>query len=210
MYRKWLTDALVKLGPAKSRSGLARHLGKSPAAITLMLQGKQKIPADMLPDIATYLGLSLPTMPSGSFEPAAATNVVRGSLCVGRWYEVGICTSPIGPHFVPAVPDPSLSGRQQYCMVTEDSCVEKLKKGEYGLFIEYDDEPLADRQIVHIRTTQGDKFEDCCRRVRLIGRNISGEIDNPPTGSTKKSIKLPSADTRVIGVLVGVFRPSSH
>jgi len=59
-YTKWVADALQR-NPALSQSGLARHLGRHRAVITMMLQGRRLIKADEMEQIAAYLGVPVPS-----------------------------------------------------------------------------------------------------------------------------------------------------
>lgn len=51
----WLRKQLRADG--KSQRGLASHLGRDPAAITHLLQGKRSVKADDISAIADYLGV---------------------------------------------------------------------------------------------------------------------------------------------------------
>jgi hypothetical protein len=55
---KLIEQALKK--PGKSKSGLARALGKHPTAVTNILKGDREIKAREMPIIAEYLELQVP------------------------------------------------------------------------------------------------------------------------------------------------------
>lgn len=95
-------------------------------------------------------------------------------------------------------------------MLSEDDCIDDLKNGWFGCFVEYDGGTLFNGQIVHVRITRGEQLEESCRRVRLNGRSVTGQLDKQPTAKKMSSIKLCGADTQVLGILVGVYRPYLH
>jgi hypothetical protein len=64
---RWIEKGLAK--PGKSKSGLAKALGRFPSAVTLMLKGGRSIKTDELPTIATYLDEAPPALPGLDFRP---------------------------------------------------------------------------------------------------------------------------------------------
>jgi hypothetical protein len=54
----WIIEGLAK--PGKTRSGLARALGKQPSAVTDLLQGKRQLKASQIPIVASYLEIAAP------------------------------------------------------------------------------------------------------------------------------------------------------
>lgn len=205
MYRKWLSDALDRLGPKKTRSGLARHLGKSPSAITLMVQGKQHIPAATLPDIAAYLGLPLPTHGLSAYTDNQIVDVV-GVLMTGSWNEAGVSTRPLGKHIFPLAPDPRYADQKQYSMLVGSADVTDLLVGEYGHFFQLGpDDNLVHDDIVHVKTSKADLVENSARRVRIVAGQVWLDTD-AINGTKKKSTKFPAPNITVVGVLIGVYR----
>jgi hypothetical protein len=59
-YIVWIKDGLAKSG--KTRSGLAKALGRAPSAITDLLAGKRELKASEILAVATYLELAPPPL----------------------------------------------------------------------------------------------------------------------------------------------------
>ena len=64
----WIRDALKETG--KTRSGLARALGRSPSAVTDLLNGSRRLRADEIAVVAAYLGVEPPRLVGGGRPPA--------------------------------------------------------------------------------------------------------------------------------------------
>ena len=66
----WIRAGLTRTG--KTRSGLARALGRSPSAVTDLLNGHRRLRADEIAIVAEYLGVEPPRLIGGGRGPAAA------------------------------------------------------------------------------------------------------------------------------------------
>lgn len=82
-YVTWVKDALRR-NPHLSQSGLARHLNRDRAVISLMLQGKREIKARELDLIEAYLGEPRPDR-----QGVAAPTVAVVGRIGAAWYEAG-------------------------------------------------------------------------------------------------------------------------
>lgn len=94
-YLAWIKDALER-NKNLSQSGLARHLNRDRAVISLMLQGKREIKARELNAIESYLGVPRPDR-----QVVAVPTVEVVGRCSAAWYEEG--TAPEGRMQVSAV-----------------------------------------------------------------------------------------------------------
>ncbi len=66
----WIRAGLKHTG--KTRSGLARALGRSPSAVTDLLNGHRRLRADEIAIVANYLGIEPPRLVGGGQGPAVA------------------------------------------------------------------------------------------------------------------------------------------
>lgn len=82
-YVAWIRESLER-NPHLSRAGLARHLNRDRAVISLMLQGKREIKARELSAIEGYLGVPRPDR-----QGVAAPTVEVIGRCSAAWYEEG-------------------------------------------------------------------------------------------------------------------------
>jgi transcriptional regulator with XRE-family HTH domain len=69
----WIRAALDETG--KTRSGLARALGRSPSAVTDLLNGRRRLRADEIAIAATYLGVEPPRLIGGGRAPPTRATV---------------------------------------------------------------------------------------------------------------------------------------
>jgi transcriptional regulator with XRE-family HTH domain len=69
----WIRAALDETG--KTRSGLARALGRSPSAVTDLLNGRRRLRADEIAIAATYLGVEPPRLIGGGRAPPIRATV---------------------------------------------------------------------------------------------------------------------------------------
>src|ERR1700722_17920478 len=69
----WIRRALIETG--KTRSGLARALGRSPSAITDLLNGSRRLRAEEIATIADYLGVEPPRLVGGGRPGKGAARV---------------------------------------------------------------------------------------------------------------------------------------
>lgn len=207
MYKTWLRDSLYRLGPKKTRSGLARHLGKSPAFVTRILDYGQKIPADMLPQIANYLGVGLPSMTArADYRPSLLVDVeVAGVLAMGHWSDKNAARLQTGRTSVPVEMSPRFAERKHYSMEVHTSEVAGLDVGDYAVFVKTDNDTLVDGQIVHIVTSDHGKDQDVARRVTHVSGQVMFAVDKTVKG--KKPSPAPLApNERVEGILVSKYR----
>jgi hypothetical protein len=71
----WIRKALIETG--KTRSGLAKALGRSPSAVTDLLNGSRRLRAEEIAVAADYLGVEPPRFLGGRAAPSRAP---RGAL----------------------------------------------------------------------------------------------------------------------------------
>jgi len=87
----WIRDALKETG--KTRSGLARALGRSPSAVTDLLNGSRRLRADEIAVAAAYLGVEPPRLVGGGRPPAPGAKVPLvgyvGAGAVAHFYADG-------------------------------------------------------------------------------------------------------------------------
>ena len=77
----WIRAGLKHTG--KTRSGLARALGRSPSAVTDLLNGHRRLRADEIAIVAEYLGIEPPRMLGGGGKPLAPKAPLVGYVGVG-------------------------------------------------------------------------------------------------------------------------------
>ena len=73
----WIRQGLKHTG--KTRSGLARALGRSPSAVTDLLNGHRRLRADEIAIVAEYLGIEPPRLVGGGSGTSGG-----GSRCSRR------------------------------------------------------------------------------------------------------------------------------
>ena len=87
----WIRDALRETG--KTRSGLAKALGRSPSAVTDLLNGSRRLRADEIAIAAAYLGVEPPRLVGGGRAPAERAKVALvghvGAGAIAHFYADG-------------------------------------------------------------------------------------------------------------------------
>ena len=78
----WIRAALEETG--KTRSGLARALGRSPSAVTDLLNGRRRLRADEIAIAAAYLGVEPPRLIGGGRAPPIRATRAAGRPCRRR------------------------------------------------------------------------------------------------------------------------------
>jgi transcriptional regulator with XRE-family HTH domain len=91
MTVEWIREALKE--KRKTRSGLAKALGRSPSAVTDLLNGTRRLRADEIPIVAEYLGVEPPRLIGGG-RPGHPTGRVPlvgyvGAGAVAHFYADG-------------------------------------------------------------------------------------------------------------------------
>lgn len=207
-YRLWLSDSLNRLKPeGKTRSGLARHLGKEPSAVTKMLRAEnpQSIPSDLLPKISSYLGIPLPGDTLGSrVVPNRA--VFEGVLAVGAWYENGVEAEVNNMrHEVPTVPTLEFGEFQQYSRIVQTQTFRDILIGDYCVFLRYSDlrSSPRDGDFVHVRRTNGQTEENSLRRVVVNEGRVSLMVD---VGAARDVALHPDNHCSIVGLSIALFR----
>jgi transcriptional regulator with XRE-family HTH domain len=66
---EWIRKALIQTG--KTRSGLAKALGRSPSAVTDLLNGSRRLRAEEIAIVADYFGVEPPRLLGGGRSPPA-------------------------------------------------------------------------------------------------------------------------------------------
>ncbi len=196
LLRDWVRAGCKK--PGKSGKGLAAVLGMSPSQVSRMLMKEEKLAPgkkpprrvrlDELQTIAEYIEEPIPT---GLLSGDAATNsnrslsqtamlggeqavpLVRVTVVIAPlvWREVGVSVAIA--ERVAASPDPRVSGMKQY------ACKIESENGRFAVCVPYFSmrrEPLAN-DVVHVRRTEGGRYEDTLRIVRIVRGQIQLQID---------------------------------
>jgi transcriptional regulator with XRE-family HTH domain len=102
MIVDWIRKALRETG--KTRSGLARALGRSPSAVTDLLNGKRRLKAEEIPLIVEYLGVDPPRFLTGGRAPAQSASVFLIGF-VGAGAQAHFYADGRGPFDEVAAPD---------------------------------------------------------------------------------------------------------
>jgi len=101
MTVEWIRQGLIDAG--KTRSGLARALGRSPSAVTDLLNGSRRLRAEEIAIAADYLGIEPPRLVGGG-EPVRRTRVPLVGY-VGAGAEAHFYADGQGPFDEVAAPD---------------------------------------------------------------------------------------------------------
>jgi hypothetical protein len=216
MHREWLKRGLQQ--PGKSNAGLAKVLGCDPSIVSKMVTGKRQIKAIELPVIASYLGVPEPRSvynDDGPPRPEAhlttltvpVTKIASG----GVWREVGA----LAVHdraMIPSVPNPKLAGLKQYAVRVEGSDTNRIfLEGDYAIFVPFAAvrESPRDGDLVEVERRRGQLKETTIRRVRIIGQEMQlWPESNAPEWQRPDTFKQGKADTEIVGLYVGLFRPN--
>ena len=85
----WIRSALKRTG--KTRSGLAKALGRSPSAVTDLLNGHRRLRADEIATVSDYLGVEPPRLIGGGppRPPSAPLVGYVGAGAVAHFYADG-------------------------------------------------------------------------------------------------------------------------
>jgi transcriptional regulator with XRE-family HTH domain len=98
----WIRKALLETG--KTRSGLARALGRSPSAVTDLLNGDRRLKAEEIPLIVEYLGVDPPRFLMAGRPPPQSDNVPLIGF-VGAGAQTHFYADGQGPFDEVAAPD---------------------------------------------------------------------------------------------------------
>jgi transcriptional regulator with XRE-family HTH domain len=98
----WIRKALLETG--KTRSGLARALGRSPSAITDLLNGARRLKAEEIPLVVDYLGVDPPRFLTGGRAPSQSASVPLVGF-VGAGAQAHFYADGRGPFDEVAAPD---------------------------------------------------------------------------------------------------------
>jgi hypothetical protein len=102
MIVDWILKALAETG--KTRIGLARALGRSPSAITDLLNGSRRLKAEEIPLIVEYLGVDPPRFLTGGRPPSQSASVPLIGF-VGAGAQAHFYADGRGPFDQVAAPD---------------------------------------------------------------------------------------------------------
>lgn len=216
MYRDWLRHGLEK--PGKTAKGLAQVLRRSESVVSRMLAGKRKIHLEDVPRIAGYIEEEAPTNNGNVVSLANKTPALLGSaqavpglirvvavIAAGVWREAG-GTVAIAER-VSASPDPRVAGLQQYaCKIESD--------GRFAICVRYEDmrpRPTAG-DVVHVRRTQGERYEDTLRVIRISQGLVRLETVNHgrPKGPALAYPPGKGDDAvEIRGLVVGYYSPAT-
>ena len=85
----WIRSGLKRTG--KTRSGLAKALGRSPSAVTDLLNGHRRLRADEIATVSDYLGIEPPRLIGGGppRPPSAPLIGYVGAGAVAHFYADG-------------------------------------------------------------------------------------------------------------------------
>lgn len=88
MDMQWIVDGLEK--PGKSKSGLAKAMGRSPSMVTALLKGERQLKAREIETIAKYLEVEAPTAAPIETAEVIRTADIIGEVKGGSWSEPGV------------------------------------------------------------------------------------------------------------------------
>src|SRR5580658_10362660 len=125
----WIREGLRQT--RKTRSGLAKALGRSPSAVTDLLNGTRRLRAEEIAIAAEYLGVEPPRLVGGGrpSHPAGKVPLVGyvGAGAIAHFYADG--QGPFDE--VRDTPDEALIGRMCVCGLTDGRVLVKaLKRGQ--------------------------------------------------------------------------------
>ena len=94
MDKTWIEEGLRK--PGKSKTGLAKALGRAPSMVTALLKPERELKVREVKIIAGYLEVEAPVdFPQPEPEPAVDTAFITGEVAGGVWTEPGYEFEPI-------------------------------------------------------------------------------------------------------------------
>ncbi len=213
---QWLRDGLGRGKGRKSQAGLAVILDLHPSQVSLMMRNERLAKLSELPAIAAYLGKELPAglaepprrSPSsevGSEEAVPAWVRIEAVIAPAVWRELGVHVSTLQDRIAPST-DPRLKGMKQYaCKIEHD--------GKFAICVPFDQLRTAPRpsDIIHVRRTRGNVYEDTLRTVRSSRGKLELHIANGI--HTKTALIYPSIDPNetieLRGLVVGYFTPTA-
>lgn len=216
-YLDWLREGMKKAG--KANKGLAQAMKKSESVVSRMLAGERKIHIGDVPAIAGYIEEEPPTNNVNVVSLANKTPIRLGSeqavpglirvvsvIAAGVWREAGVAVAIA--ERVSASPDPRVAGLQQYaCKIEVD--------GRFAICVPYSEmraKPTAN-DIVHVRRTQGDRYEDTLRVIRISHGQVRLDLVNGGKGRAQ-AIAYPAAKgddpVEIRGLVVAYHVPVSY
>jgi transcriptional regulator with XRE-family HTH domain len=98
----WIRQALIATG--KTRSGLAKALGRSPSAVTDLLNGSRRLRAEEIAVVVDYLGVEPPRLVGGGRTPPPGARVPLVGF-VGAGAQAHFYADGQGPFDEVAAPD---------------------------------------------------------------------------------------------------------
>lgn len=216
----WVKRGLEK--PGKSGKGLATHLGLSESSVSrihTVPEGEKlrSIKAEELPKIAAYLEEDVPIQngqnvtaarngrPQAILSNPQASSLVRVSAVIAPsvWREVGVAV--VIAERVPASPDTRVAGLKQYaCKIEADAA-------RFAICVPYAElrsKPMAN-DIVHVRRTRHDHYEDTLRVVRIVNGDVKLQLDGASPKDKASFLDYPVAKSgepvEIKGLVVGFF-----
>jgi transcriptional regulator with XRE-family HTH domain len=208
-YLAWLRAGLAKRG--KTNKGLAAVLGVGESAVSRMVNGSRRIRVDELQTIAAYIDEPVPGREANNertgndiaLSGAHSVPLVRVSAVIapGVWRDISVALAITDR--VPGSPDRRIAGMKQYaCKIEADPnrhaiCVP---------FAEIRNKPMQN-DVVHVRRTTGDRYEDTLRVVHVVGAQIKlvaeGLKGRDATLSYPSNSKTEAIEIK--GLVVGYF-----
>lgn len=165
----WILNGLSLQG--KSKSGLAKAIGRSPSAVTDILSGRRRLRADEIPMIAEYLGVDPPRTITKAKVPALAELPVLGFVGASIWRET---VEETKPKMVAAARDARFPDAKQFLLrVVGDSmnaAEPPIPDGSLIRCIAWADTGMAPRTglLVVARRTDGNLAETTIKRIHVF------------------------------------------
>jgi transcriptional regulator with XRE-family HTH domain len=196
-----MTELNERLRAARKRAGatqqaLADHLGIQRVNVTQWEGGTTRPDQSRLPQIASYLGVSLEWLMKGAgpmaddagLSPAPVSALpLRGEVAAGRWLEVGdMGAFEFEPESVSASPTPGIPANFQFALVVRGSSLNRLAKdGDILVCVDVIKSGIrvdeGDLVVVERKKFQGALREVTAKRLRIrgAGYDLCPESDDP-------------------------------
>lgn len=194
-YGKWIEDALRR-NPTLSKAGLSRHLGHGAdrARVIKLIEGRRKITAQEVREIASYLGVP----PPGGAEFQARVPIV-GAIDPGMWLERGV-SRVSDATMIPPRSDPRYPPETQvaYQMAVDRPSV-GLLAGDFVLAVPKTNltgAAIGMQFVAYRERSTLRQFE-----LAIVESNRAGLVLRPASATKSDD------DLTPVALVIGVFRP---
>lgn len=177
----WIVKGLEKYG--KTKTGLAKALGKHPSVVSHILAGNREIKAREIAAIAHYLDVKAPEMSAPPEKHQITTAMIMGDVAAGVWAEPGISFEPI-PSTI--VVDARWPAKSVYLLRVRGTSINRqAKNGDLVLCLDAFAAPRDFQHgdwVVAERTDAAGRKETTVKRVhgnRYSGFDLRPDSDDP-------------------------------